>query len=74
MNKLRLLRLYGLQLKGDFKYLSRDLRWLYWHGFPETYAPAQFQQGSLVVIELKYSNLKQLWNENKVLILFNIFS
>ncbi|XP_045827449.1 uncharacterized protein LOC123919545 isoform X2 [Trifolium pratense] len=67
MNKLRLLQLSGVQLHGDFKYLSKDLRWLYWHGFPSTYTPTEFQQGSLVSIELKYSNLKQLWKKSQIL-------
>ncbi|AES87072.2 putative TIR domain, winged helix-turn-helix DNA-binding domain-containing protein [Medicago truncatula] len=67
MNKLRLLRLAGVKLKGDFKYLSGDLKWLYWHGFPETYVPAEFQLGSLVVMELKYSKLKQIWNKSQML-------
>lgn len=66
MNKLRLLQLAGVQLKGDFKNLSGDLRWLYWHGFPSAYTPAKFQQRSLVAIELKYSNLKQTWKKNRV--------
>ncbi|KEH16185.1 TIR-NBS-LRR RCT1-like resistance protein, putative [Medicago truncatula] len=67
MNKLRLLQLSGVQLNGDFKYLSGELRWLYWHGFPSTYTPAEFQQGSLIVIQLKYSNLKQIWKKSQLL-------
>ncbi|MCI11285.1 TIR-NBS-LRR RCT1 resistance protein, partial [Trifolium medium] len=69
MYKLRLLQLAGVKLKGDFKHLSGNLRWLSWHGFPLTYIPAEFQQGSLVAIELKYSNLNltQMWMNNKVL-------
>jgi len=66
MNKLRLLRLAGVKLNGDFKYLSRDLKWLYWHGFAETCIPTEFLQGSLVAVELKYSKLKQLWNKSQV--------
>jgi hypothetical protein len=66
MNKLRLLRLAGVQLNGDFKYLSGELRWLHWHGFPSTYAPAEFLQGILVAITLKYSNLKQIWKKSQV--------
>ncbi|XP_058729210.1 disease resistance protein RUN1-like isoform X2 [Vicia villosa] len=67
MNKLRLLQLAGVQLNGDFKYLSGELRWLCWRGFPSTYTPAEFQQGSLVVIKLKHSNLKQIWKESLML-------
>jgi len=74
MNKLRLLQLSGVQLNGDFKYLSGELRWLYWHGFPSTYTPAEFQQGSLVSIELKYSNLKQIWKKSQVQIVFKFIA
>jgi len=66
MYKLRLLQVAWVKLKGDFKHLSGNLRWLYWHGFPLTYIPAEFQQGGLVAIELKYSHLRQMWKKNKV--------
>lgn len=61
MDKLRLLQLAGIQLDGDYKHFSRDLRWLCWHGFPLKYIPADFHQGSLVAADLKYSNLEQVW-------------
>ncbi|CAK8535475.1 unnamed protein product [Lathyrus sativus] len=67
MSKLRLLQLAGIQLNGDFKNPSGDLKWLYWHGFPSTYTPAGFQQGSLVVMVLKHSNLKQIWRKSQML-------
>lgn len=66
MNKLRLLQLAGIQLDGDYKFLSRDLRWLYWHGFPLKYIPANFYQGSLVAINLIYSSLERVWNKSQV--------
>ncbi|XLR54439.1 hypothetical protein S83_005111, partial [Arachis hypogaea] len=44
MKKLRLLQLVGVQLGRDFEYISRDLRWLYWHGFPLKYIPPNFSQ------------------------------
>lgn len=66
MNRLRLLQLSGVRLEGDFKYLTRDLRWLCWHGFPSTHAPTEFQQESLVAIDLQYSNLKQIWKNSQV--------
>ncbi|XLR54442.1 hypothetical protein S83_005114 [Arachis hypogaea] len=43
MKKLRLLQLVGV-LGRDFEYISRDLRWLYWHGFPLKYIPPNFSQ------------------------------
>jgi len=74
MYKLRLLQLAGVKLRGDFEHFSRNLRWLYWHGFPLTYIPAEFQQESLVAMSLKDSNLTQMWKKNKVQILFTISS
>ncbi|KAK2378877.1 disease resistance protein RPV1 [Trifolium repens] len=63
MKKLRLLQLSGAQLDGDFKYLSRNLRWLCWNGFPLECIPANFFQRHLVSIELENSNVKLVWNE-----------
>ncbi|KAI9077644.1 hypothetical protein K1719_040419 [Acacia pycnantha] len=66
MNKLRLLRLVNVELDGDYKYISRDLKWLCWHKFPLKYVPANFFQNNLVAIELKYSSLR-LWRETQLL-------
>ncbi|XP_028751293.1 TMV resistance protein N-like [Neltuma alba] len=67
MKTLRLLRLGNVELDGDYKYISRDLRWLYWLGFPLKYIPANFYQKNLVAIELKYSRLKRVWREPQLL-------
>ena len=67
MKKLRLLQLAGVQLDGDFEYLSKDLRWLCWNGFPLKCIPKNFHQGSLVSIELENSNVKLVWKEAQVL-------
>ncbi|KAI9071731.1 hypothetical protein K1719_046308 [Acacia pycnantha] len=53
----------GLSLKGDYKFISKDLRWLCWHGFPMNYIPSNFYQQKLVAIDLKYSKLRQVWKE-----------
>jgi len=66
MKKLRLLQLSGVQLDGDFKYLSRNLRWLYWSGFPLDCIPANFYQRNIVSIELENSNVKLVWKEMQV--------
>ncbi|KAL5180349.1 TMV resistance protein N [Glycine soja] len=63
MKKLRLLQFAGVELAGDFKNLSRDLRWLYWDGFPFKCIPADLYQGSLVSIELENSNISHMWKE-----------
>lgn len=70
MEELRLLQLSGAQLDGDFKYLSRSLRWLYWNGFPLSCIPSNFYQRNLVSIELENSNIKLVWKEMQVLIQF----
>nr|WIL60020.1 nodulation protein [Melilotus officinalis] len=63
MKRLRLLQLAGVQLDGDFGYLSRNLRWLSWNGFPLTCIPSSFYQENLVSIELEYSNINHVWEK-----------
>ncbi|GAU43799.1 hypothetical protein TSUD_285510 [Trifolium subterraneum] len=65
MNRLRLLQLTGVQLDGDFDYLSRKLRWLCWKGFPLTCIPINLYQGNLVSMELENSNIKLVWEDNQ---------
>nr|ACF19650.1 TIR-NBS-LRR RCT1 resistance protein [Medicago truncatula] len=63
MKKLRLLQLSGVQLDGDFKYISRNLKWLHWNGFPLRCIPSNFYQRNIVSIELENSNAKLVWKE-----------
>nr|WIL60013.1 nodulation protein [Melilotus officinalis] len=65
MKKLRLLQLAGVQLHGDFEYLSSKLRWLSWNGFPLRCIPTNFYQGNLVSIALENSNLNLVWKETQ---------
>ncbi|XP_028765383.1 TMV resistance protein N-like [Neltuma alba] len=67
MKKLRLLQLDYVNLKGDYKHLSKKLRWVRWHGFPSKYTPNNFYQEKLVAIDFKYSKLKVVWKESKKL-------
>ncbi|KAK7349906.1 hypothetical protein VNO77_07756 [Canavalia gladiata] len=67
MTRLKLLQLAGVQFDGDYKYLPQGLRFLCWQGFPLTHIPAEFKLNCLVVIELKYSNLKELWKKGQML-------
>jgi hypothetical protein len=73
MKKLRLLQLSGVKLEGDFEYLSKNLRWLSWNGFPLSCIPTNFYQGNLVSIELENSNVKLMWKDAPVLILILVF-
>ncbi|KAK7286763.1 hypothetical protein RJT34_21989 [Clitoria ternatea] len=67
INGLRLLQLHCVHIIGDFGYLSKQLRWIYWKGFPLKCIPDNFYQGSVVVIDLKHSNLTQVWKESQPL-------
>ncbi|XP_027907247.1 TMV resistance protein N-like isoform X2 [Vigna unguiculata] len=67
MKKLRLLQLSGVELVGDFEYLSKDLRWLCWDGFPFSFIPASFYQGSLVSIELENSKITMVWKGTQLM-------
>ncbi|XP_028763099.1 inactive disease resistance protein RPS4-like [Neltuma alba] len=63
MKTLRLLRLGNVQLRGDYKFISKDLKWLCWHHCPEKHIPSDFYQEDLVVIDLKHSNLRRVWKK-----------
>ncbi|KAK4270110.1 hypothetical protein QN277_023189 [Acacia crassicarpa] len=65
--KLRLLQLDYVNLKGDHKHLSKKLRWLCWQGFPLKCTPNNFYQKELVAIDFKYSNLKVVWKDPQLL-------
>ncbi|XP_058743466.1 disease resistance protein RUN1-like [Vicia villosa] len=67
MKNLRLLQLHDVDLIGDFKHLSQELRWLHWQGFTGECIPGDFNLGNLVAFELKRSNIKQVWNETKLM-------
>jgi hypothetical protein len=66
MTRLRLLQLAGVKLNGDFKYLSRNLRWLSWNGCCLPHIPANFYRENLVSIELENSHVKLLWKDAQV--------
>ena len=66
MKRLRLLQLDYAQLIGDYEYLSKELRWLCWHGFPLKFIPNNFYLREIVAIDLRYSNLREVWKNPKV--------
>lgn len=66
LRKLRLLQLSHVQVKGNYSHFPRGLRWLCWSEFPEYFVPTELHLGSLVVMDLQYSNLKRLWDDQKV--------
>ncbi|KAH1069166.1 hypothetical protein GLYMA_03G088000v4 [Glycine max] len=63
MQRLRLLQLENIQLAGDYGYLSKELRWMCWQGFPSKYIPKNFNMENVIAIDLKRSNLRLVWKE-----------
>ncbi|XP_068330042.1 disease resistance protein RUN1-like [Pyrus communis] len=60
MHKLKLLCLRHVQLDGCYAELPTRLRWLCWLEFPLDSIPVDFSLEKLVVLEMQYSNLRQL--------------
>ncbi|KAM2567682.1 hypothetical protein TB1_010024 [Malus domestica] len=60
MKRLRLLQLDYVRLTGGYQCLSKKLRWLCWHGFPLEFIPIELCQPNIVVIDMQYSNLRQV--------------
>ncbi|KAK2420070.1 disease resistance protein RPV1 [Trifolium repens] len=74
MTRLRLLQLAGVKLDGDFGYLSRNLRWLYWNGFSSTHIPTNFNRENLVSIELENSNVKLVSKDIQMMVNLKILN
>ncbi|GAU32117.1 hypothetical protein TSUD_358010 [Trifolium subterraneum] len=77
MNKLRYLDIYSkgysynfLRSRGDLylpqglQSLPNELRYLRWARFPLESLPCTFSGEKLVVLDLQYSRVKQLWRED----------
>ncbi|CAN6724661.1 unnamed protein product [Malus baccata var. baccata] len=60
MHKLKLLCLRHVRLDGYYAELPTRLTWLCWLEFPLDSMPIDFSLEKLVVLEMQYSNLKQL--------------
>ncbi|XVE62244.1 hypothetical protein DITRI_Ditri06bG0102700 [Diplodiscus trichospermus] len=63
MQRLKLLQLDSVKLKGDFKNFPKSLIWLRWHGFPLQSIPKDFDIRRLVVLDLRNSSLKHVIQE-----------
>ena len=63
-----------LHLSGDLKFLSKNLCYLCWHGYPLKSLPSNFHPGNLVELDMRFSRLEQLWEGNKVYFYICCFS
>ncbi|XP_008232445.1 PREDICTED: TMV resistance protein N-like [Prunus mume] len=67
MHELKLLHLSHVQLNGSYAEFCTGLRWLCWNTFPLDSIPTDFPLGSLIVLEMQYSSLRQVFKETKCL-------
>ncbi|CAN6564246.1 unnamed protein product [Malus baccata var. baccata] len=68
MKKLRLLQLRYVELNGEYKHLPKELIWLSWDGCPLQSIPDDFfNQPRLVVLDMQWSKLEQVWEGSKSL-------
>ncbi|KAI5334888.1 hypothetical protein L3X38_025021 [Prunus dulcis] len=65
MHELKLLHLSHVQLEGSYAEFCTRLRWLCWNKFPLDSIPTDFPLGSLVVLEMQYSGLRQVFKGTK---------
>jgi hypothetical protein len=66
MRFLKLLQINGVHLTGPFKLLSEELIWICWLECPLKSFPSDLMLDNLVVLDMQYSNIKELWKEKKV--------
>ncbi|WKA11198.1 hypothetical protein VitviT2T_028733 [Vitis vinifera] len=79
IKNLRLLKIYldhesssmrednKVKLSKDFEFPSSELRYLYWQGYPLESLPSIFFMEDLVELDMRYSNLTQLWENDTLL-------
>ncbi|KAJ9545985.1 hypothetical protein OSB04_025692 [Centaurea solstitialis] len=50
---------------GKLEFLSDELQLLCWHGYPFQYLPSTFFPESLLVLDMSYSCIRQIWSGSK---------
>ncbi|KAK3219245.1 hypothetical protein Dsin_013215 [Dipteronia sinensis] len=61
LSNLRLLIISNVHLSEDIEYLSNELRFLKWQGYPLKSLPSSFQPQKLFQLSLCYSRIEYLW-------------
>ncbi|XP_048425218.1 disease resistance protein RUN1-like isoform X2 [Pyrus x bretschneideri] len=72
MRKLQLLHLSHVRLDGCYADFPTGLRWLCWLHFPLDSIPIDFPLGCLIVLDMQYSSLRQVWKGTKFLPMLKI--
>ncbi|GLU00030.1 hypothetical protein SLE2022_174250 [Rubroshorea leprosula] len=67
MSNIRILQLRNADFVGSFEYFSKELRWLCWERYPQVSIPSSLNLKKLVVLSLRNSKLKYIWDVSKVL-------
>ncbi|CAL9006581.1 unnamed protein product [Prunus brigantina] len=67
MYELKLLHLSYVKLDGCYAEFCTGLRWLCWLEFPLDSIPTDFPVGNLIVLEMQYSGLRQIYEGTKCL-------
>ncbi|XP_034203694.1 disease resistance protein RUN1-like [Prunus dulcis] len=66
MRELKLLHLSHVQLDGSYAEFCTELRWLCWTKFPLDSIPVDFPLESVIILEMQYSGLRQVFKGTKV--------
>ncbi|CAJ1978770.1 unnamed protein product [Sphenostylis stenocarpa] len=66
INHLELLILQNVNTFGSLNCISNELRYLNWDNFPFVSLPSTFEPDQLVELQLRYSNIKKLWEGTKM--------
>ena len=68
MINLRLLKINSVRFTtGCYEKFSKELRWLCWHKCPLKVLPPNLNLDNLVVLDMRFSNVKEVWTETKVI-------
>ncbi|XP_021803022.1 disease resistance protein RML1A-like [Prunus avium] len=72
MRELKLLHLSHVQLNGSYAEFCTGLRWLCWTKFPLDSIPIDFALESVIILEMQYSGLRQVFKGTKCLLSLKI--
>nr|XP_043635305.1 TMV resistance protein N-like isoform X2 [Erigeron canadensis] len=67
MKKLRFLKVSTTSFDKGPSFLSNELRYIYWNGYPASLFPENFQPRKLVVLKMEFGLQKELWKGYKYL-------